>query len=261
MIKSTFFILFSIIILAIAGCSSIYIPNVPNAPMLSQQGELHASGHVSLKGNVSFNTAYAVANHFGVLLNGSLVSNNKEKRDFKQNLIEVGGGYFTTFGAEENRILEIYTGVGRGSTNRSYKENLGAGLVTTDRQEVTFNKFFMQVNYSSKKQKDLRLFGKQYPLNYGTMLRVSHITMNEFLRNDIAQPKEDNIFLEPVFFTRMVLSDAVQLQYSTGSNFGLRNRKFLTAGNSVFTLGLVINVGGKNMGLKTKEKKVPGMVY
>jgi hypothetical protein len=42
----------------------------------------------------------------------------------------------------------------------------------------------------------------------------------------------------------MRLSDAIQLQYTTGSNFGLKNRKFLTAGNSVFSLGFVVNVGG-----------------
>jgi hypothetical protein len=35
------------------------------------------------------------------------------------------------------------------------------------------------------------------------------------------------------------------LQYTTGSNFGLKNRDFLTAGSSVFTLGLIVNLGGK----------------
>ena len=75
-------------------------------------------------------------------------------------------------------------------------------------------------------------------------MRASYVNMSEFIRNDLKQPTEDNIFLEPIFFTRMVLSPAVQLQYTSGSNFGLKNRKFLTAGNSVFSLGFVINVGG-----------------
>ncbi|HEY0770211.1 MAG TPA: hypothetical protein VGD31_07735, partial [Sphingobacteriaceae bacterium] len=88
------------------------------------------------------------------------------------------------------------------------------------------------------------VFKKRYPLNYGTVLRLSYVTMDEFIRNDVPQPTEDNIFLEPVFFTRLVLSPSVQFQFTSGSNFGLRNRKFLTAGNSVLSLGLVINVGG-----------------
>jgi hypothetical protein len=45
----------------------------------------------------------------------------------------------------------------------------------------------------------------------------------------------------------MVLSPAVQLQYTSGSNLGLRNRKFLTAGSSVFSVGLVVNLGGRKL--------------
>ena len=92
----------------------------------------------------------------------------------------------------------------------------------------------------------MRLFGKNFPLNYGTAIRGSYLNMKSFRLNDVNQPREDNIFIEPIFFTRMRLSDAVQLQYTTGSNFGLKNRKFLTAGNSVFSLGFVVNVGGMN---------------
>ena len=64
------------------------------------------------------------------------------------------------------------------------------------------------------------------------------------MRNDILQENEDNVFFEPVFFTRLKVNEAVQLQYTSGSNIGLKNRKFLTAGSSVFTFGVVINVGG-----------------
>ena len=229
-----------------SSCSSVYIPNVPNTPMLSSKGELSASGHLSLKGNASFNSAYAVSDHFGVLLNGAAMSSNRTKKDFKHNLLETGAGYFTTFGANNDRILEIYAGLGRGSSERVYKERVDHELITSDRQEVDFNKYFMQVNYSSKDKKNLKLFKRDFPLNYGTAVRLSYVNMSEFIRNDIRQPTEDNVFIEPVFFTRMALSKTVQLQYTSGSNFGLKNRKFLTAGNSVFTVGLVINVGGNN---------------
>jgi hypothetical protein len=197
-----------------------------------------------LRGNASLNSAYAVSNNFGVILNGSFINREQRKKDFRQNMLEIGGGYFSTFGPNDNRILEIYGGIGRGKSERIYNNVALNGTLTYDRQEMTFSKGFVQVNYSSKKANNLRLFGKSIPLNYGTAIRGSYLNMKKFSLNGINQPKEDNIFIEPVAFTRMHLSDAVQLQYTTGSNFGLKNRKYLTAGNSVFSLGFVINVGG-----------------
>ena len=229
--------------LLLASCSSVYMPNVPNSPMLSTKGEVHASGHVSLRGNVNLNTAFAVSNHVGVLFNGSFMNQTKNKKDFRQDLVEGGAGYFTTFGADKSRILEIYVGLGKGNTDRIFRTFEDNGTITDDVQRVRFRKSFIQVNYSSKEKKSLKLFGKSYPLNYGTILRVSHVSMIDFVRNNVAQPLEDNIFLEPVFFTRLKLNEAVQLQYTSGSNFGLKSRDFLKAGNSVFTVGVVVNVG------------------
>ena len=178
-----------------------------------------------------------------MILNGAFINRDRENRDYRQNMLEIGGGYFTTFGPENNRILEIYGGFGKGKSERIYNQN-SAGEISYDRQEMRFTKGFLQVNYSSKKERNLRLFGKKFPLNYGTAIRGSYVNMKDFKLNGLDQQKEDNIFIEPIFFTRMRLSDAVQLQYTTGSNFGLKNRKYLTAGNSVFSLGFVVNVGG-----------------
>jgi len=245
--RAIHFITFLLILLIISGCSSVYMPNVPNTPMLSARGELNASGHITLKGNVSVNSAYAASDHFAILLNGSIMNSNRSKKEFSHNLIETGAGYFTTFGTDKNRVFEIYAGLGKGNSERVYINRPSGGLTTEDRQEVNFNKTFFQVNYSSKRKQDFKLFGARFPLNYGTALRVSHVRMTDFMRNNEKQAKEDNIFLEPVFFTRMAISNAVQIQYTSGSNFGLKNRKFLTAGNSVFSIGLVIGVGGRDL--------------
>lgn len=220
------------------------MPNVPNSPMLSAKNEVHASGHISLKGNVNINTAFAVSDHVGVLFNGSFINQQKNKKDFRQDLVEGGAGYFTTFGAENNRIFELYAGLGKGNTDRIFRTFANNGTFTSDIQSIRFNKFFIQANYSTKEKKSLKLFGKEYPLNYGTIIRISHVKMTDFSRNNTGQPLEDNIFIEPVFFTRLKLNEYLQLQYTSGSNFGLKNRDFMTAGNSVFTLGIVANVGG-----------------
>ena len=113
-----------------------------------------------------------------------MMNQNKDKKDFRHNLLEAGGGYFTTF-SRGTRILEVYGGLGRGSSDITFKEELDGNWTTYDRQEVTFNKYFVQVNYSSKDKKKLRLFGNKYPLNYGTALRASYINMDEFYRNDV----------------------------------------------------------------------------
>jgi len=237
-LAALFFITFSV------GCSSIYLPSVPNTPMLTTQGEVAASAHMSLKGNFNFNSAYAVSNHFAVLANGAYLSNDGRKKDIKHKMIEVGGGFFNTFGPDKNRIIEIYAGLGSGKNERLFREfDDNKNLISTDFQEAKYDKKFIQVNYSSKKKNNLRLFGVNFGLNYGTALRMSFAKTNDFYRNGIRQADENNIFLEPIFFTRMILSDQVQLQYTSGSNFGLKSRKFLNAGNSVFSVGAVVNLG------------------
>ncbi|HET8827957.1 MAG TPA: hypothetical protein VFM79_01385 [Pelobium sp.] len=231
----------------LASCSSVYMPNVPNSPMLSAKNEIHASGHISLKGNLSFNTAYAVSDHVGVLFNGAFIDQSKRKKDFNQDLVEAGAGYYTTFGKDNNRIFEIYGGFGTGATQRTYRTFEDNGTITSDLQKVKFNKSFLQINYSTKEKNSITLFSKRFPLNYGTIFRISHVNMTKFDRNNLAQPLEDNIFIEPVFFTRLKLNENLQLQYTSGSNFGLKNRDFMTAGSSVFTLGLIVNLGGNKV--------------
>lgn len=214
--------------------------------MLSQRGEFSGGAHISLRGNASLNGAYAVSDHFGLLLSGSYMNREWEKKDYRHKLLEVGGGYFNTFGPEDNRILEVYAGYGGGSTDRVFRHYDDNDMLTgSDLEEATYNKTFLQINYSSKKSNHLRLFGKDFPINYGTALRISSVEMKTFVINGIGQLREGNVFLEPVFFTRMKLSDEIQLQYTTSGNFGLNSRKYMNAGNSIFTIGAVINVGGK----------------
>ncbi|WP_457270252.1 hypothetical protein [Pedobacter sp. UYEF25] len=214
--------------------------------MLSKQGEFSGGAHTSLKGNASVNGAYAVSDHIGILISGSTMNNSRRAKDFNHRLIEVGGGYFTTFGDENKRILEIYAGVGKGSSDITYRKYTDEVLTSSEVQKVAYRKSFLQVNYSSKKSGTLKLLGAKFPLSYGTALRVSQITMDRFFINGLVQPKEDNVFFEPIFFTRMALNSTLQLQYTTSSNIGLKSRDYLTAGNSIFTIGLIFNVGGKN---------------
>ena len=220
------------------------MPNVPNTPMLSNKGEFSGGGHISLSGNASVNGAYAASEHFGVIFSGSYINSQRSAKDYKNKLWEVGGGYFNDFGPDDNRIVEIYAGYGLGRTDRVFREfDDNDAILKTDVEEVTFNKTFLQINYSSKKTDNIRMFGKDFPVNFGTALRISSVEMKTFLRNGVGQLREGNVFFEPVFFTRMRVTDALQLQYTSSGNFGLNNRKFMSAGNSIFTIGAVVNIG------------------
>lgn len=226
----------------LSSCSSVYMPNVPVAPMFSKKGELQAGGHVSFKGNLNANLALAVSDHVAVIANGSVMDNAAKRKDFSQSLWEVGVGYFSTFGEENKRVFEVYGGYGKGNTDRAYKDVTYDGPVLKELQQISFDKYFLQLNYSSKKNKSIKLFGERYPLSYGTVLRVSHVSMTDFTSNYVSQRLEDNVFIEPIFFTRMALSNNFQLQYSNGTNIGLIKRSHLKAGNTVFTFGIVYNL-------------------
>jgi hypothetical protein len=245
--KSLLFLSFGITVL-LSGCVSTYMPNVPNVPMFTEKGELSAGGHITPKGNITFNTAYAVSDHFAVVLNGSMLNSERRKRDLRHNLLEAGGGYFTTFGPDGRRILEVYAGYGGGSSDRTDKdEHSETGEMTYTRHEANFSKYFVQVNFTSKKKKSLVLLNREFPLNYGTALRASYVNMHDYKLNNEPATEEDNIFLEPIFYTRLTLNPSVQLQYTSGTTFGLKNRETLTAAYSVFSVGFVINVGGRNL--------------
>lgn len=233
-------------VLILSSCSSIYMPGVPNTPMLTRKGEVAAGAHISLKGNVNVNTAYAFSDKFAAMVNIGSMDSERRKRDVKHNYFEFGGGYFKTFGPEDNRILEFYAGMGTASSKRVVRNFDDGVLINTDIYDADYTKMFVQANYSSKKTSKVRLLGVDFGLNYGTAWRLSFASTKDFKLNGVPQINEDNIFIEPVFFTRMVLSEQFQLQYTSGSNIGLRSRKFLNAGHSVFTIGAVINVGGKS---------------
>jgi hypothetical protein len=240
-----FRLLIPVLALFASACSSVYMPNVPNTPMLTKEGEFSGGAHISLKGNTSINGAYAISDHIGVIASGSSMTNNRKSKDFKHKIIEIGGGYFKTFGEDNTRILEIYGGVGKGWSDITFRDYKGDVLQKTDIQNVDYRKAFLQVNYSSKEKDNLKLFGTNFPISYGTAIRISHVNMDRFFINNVVQPKEDNIFIEPIFFTRMGLNKNLQLQYTTSSNFGLKSRKYMSAGNSIFTIGIIFNVGGK----------------
>lgn len=233
---------FAVIVFLLSSCSSIYMPNVPATPMLSKAGEAHVAGHVSLKGNISGTAALALTDNIAIIANGSTIHSGEFSNNFyRQWLVEGGAGYFTKIGKAKQQILEIYAGYGLGSS-RDYSQRASIyGYEVVEAKKMDFDKYFIQLNYSSKRKKKINLFGDKKQLDYGTAIRLSTVGMRGFSIDGIGMSYERNIFVEPVFFTRLQLVEGLQLQYSTGFNIGLMNNNYMKAGNSIFTLGLVYN--------------------
>ena len=228
----------AVVLLLVSSCHSVYMPNVPATPMFSEQGEVYVAAHSNIKGNLSGSAAVAVGRHVAVMANGSYIDNDKGNRQFKQYLYEGGLGYFTTIGQDRSRVLEVYGGYGKGNTWDADTRATTTGMAPVETREMDFDKIFVQVNYSRKRE-HIRLFGKEREFNYGTAIRASHINMTAFELDGLPHGLEENLFVEPIFYTRMSLNKSFQLQYTNGFNIGVVNNEYLKAGNAVFTLGLI----------------------
>ncbi|GAA4372257.1 hypothetical protein [Hymenobacter koreensis] len=242
----TFKRLFPLVLLPLlASCSSLYYPPPAAAPMLTQKGEFSGGLHANLKENFTVQGAYAPGEHVGLIATGSALQNKSKKRYIEQNIGEVGAGYFTRFGASQSRILEVYAGAGLGSAKL---QEFARGDRPAELQESKLEKYFLQVNYTKKDKESYRVLGRDWPIRYGAALRLSYLNMTDFRLNGVRTPGEDNIFFEPVSYTRIGIYGPLKLQFMSGWNFGLKNRKYLTAGNSVFSFGFILNLGGDGRG-------------
>lgn len=232
---------------SLGSCSSIYMPNVPATPMFREQGEVYLAAHSNIKGNVSANAGVAVGQHVAVIANGAYIDRGGERSNelFKQQLVEGGIGYFTKIGKEKRQVFEVYAGYGIGSSTEVDRRATTTGMEPVETRAMDFDKIFLQINYSSTRKQKLNLFGKKRELNYGTAIRASRVMMKDFTINDLQSQKEEALFIEPLFFTRLELNKGFQLQYTNGFNFNVLDNEYLKAGNAVFTLGVTYNFGGR----------------
>lgn len=222
------------------------MPNVPATPMFRNQGEGYIAGHLGLKGNLSANAGLAITDKIAVVANGSTVARGAQSNEkYSQWLGEGSIGYYTTLGKRKLQVFEAYAGYGVGNSQQIDQRATIIGFQPVESRVMDFNKIFLQVNYSSTKRDKIKLFGEKRELNYGTAIRLSRVATNKFTINEVSPGNVQNIFIEPVFFTRMEMLKGLELQYTTGFNVGLMKNDYLKAGNSVFTLGITYNFGKK----------------
>ncbi|HEX8659160.1 MAG TPA: hypothetical protein VF690_16590 [Hymenobacter sp.] len=224
------------VLMGLTGCSSLYFPPPPHAPLLTHQGEFYGALSTNQHNNYALQGAYGLTNHLGVAGTFSSLHRKKSNRTENIDFGEASLGYFTRL--PDKRVLEVYVGGGGGSTQRIERNK---EQITTRTLEGSLSKVFAQVNYARKKHNNLHLFNHDFPLTYGAALRMSYMQLNNFQIDRVPTPGENNVFFEPITFTRTQIAGPVQLQLISGQIFGFRNNKYLKAANSVFQVGIVIN--------------------
>ena len=221
----------------LTGCASLYFPPPPHAPMLTHQGEFYGTLSTNQHTNYALQGAYGLTNHLAVA--GTFSSLHRKKSDRTEDLDfgEASVGYFTRL--PDKRVLEVYVGGGGGHTERTERND---AQIATRNLEGSLSKVFAQVNYARKKKETLHFFNRDFPLTYGAALRLSYMQLNNFRIDQQPAPGENNVFFEPITFTRTQIAGPVQLQLMSGQIFGFRNNKYLKAANSVFQVGIIINL-------------------
>ncbi|UOQ74214.1 hypothetical protein [Hymenobacter cellulosilyticus] len=235
------------ILVGLSGCSSLYFPPPPQAPLLTQKGEFSGGIHTNFSQNTALQGAYALGDHIGVQGSASFLRSDKKQSFFgsknnrkyeEHDFGELGLGYFTRM--RDERVLEFYGGYGFGHGKRTERSE---GVTQTFDGDLS--KYYLQANFSKKESKTWHFFDRDWPVSYGMALRASYVQLHDFTIDGKPQPMEDNVFLEPISFTRISVLGPIQFQMISGSNFGLRHRRYLKAANSVFQLGIIVNLGGQ----------------
>lgn len=211
--KKLSIILLASTIFLINSCSPVYVPNVINAPMLTNQKEIQAAIHFGTSGfNPQF--AYAITNHLGIMANGSfldMTSDTSSTADFyhKHSFIEFGPGYYTSFGSRFK--FGTYGGVGFGKINGEYENELWSS-----KADVNTTRLFLQptIGVTSK------------ILDLGISSRFVVVTFNQ------DSEKDTGIMLEPAVTAKLgwdhikivgqlglsypINSESVHFQYQPG---------------------------------------------
>ncbi len=98
-------------VLMIYSCAPAYIPNVVNAPLLSNKGEFQARLNGGVSG-VDPQFSYAITDNIGMMINGSYNFRDDTDSYHKHYFIESGLGYYGKL--KEAGRFEVFGGYGYG---------------------------------------------------------------------------------------------------------------------------------------------------
>jgi len=157
------FLLFVSLILLLNSCAPAYVPNVLNAPMLTNKKEVQVALHAGTSG-FDPQVAYAITNHLGVMANASFMDQTSDSTDsyHKHGFIEFGAGYYTNFARRFK--FETFAGAGFGKIEAEYDNGQWTSF-----SQVDVKRYFIQptLGITSK------------VIDFGISARVALVNMNQ----------------------------------------------------------------------------------
>ena len=175
-------------IVLLVSCSPEYIPNMVNAPLLSNQGEVQISANT---GTSVFDPqlAFAATENIGFIANGSFANNTSDTTDnfHKHMLVELGIGYYDKLGTSGR--YEIYGGYGFGEVKGLFGSD---GTLFRDGADAKFNRFFIQPAIGASTS--------FFDGSFAT--RVAFVNMN-LQEENIGRSDAYDVFIEPAITAKV----------------------------------------------------------
>ena len=172
-------------ILLISACTTVYVPNVVNTPLLIKKSDYRVSAHTGVT-SFDFQSSFSPTDNIGLMFNLSDLDRKDSNEKVNQFLAECGIGIYKPLG---NRfITECYFGYGRGNVN-SYEFEKDTHAIF-DQVKGQYNKFFIQPCVGVYTEK----------LDFSLVTRFSQIQFDKITRplEHSNEPKKA-LFMEPAF--------------------------------------------------------------
>jgi len=259
--KTVAFILLSISFVSCYSPRYVYTPSAQNIPLLNKKNDieiaaLYAGSVNTLKekgnynGGFDIHTAWAISNHFGIMLNesfqweknggnDSFFPNDSSFLSYKRNFTELGIGYFSSSKKNVKMQFQAFAGIAAGSSK--IRDNFISNNTELNKyHDSRVTKIFLQPAF-------IYNIGKNFSAVLGsrfTAVVFSHIRTNytdEELDNYIL----DSITVSPVFFWEPAVSytfgfKKFPLKFRLqGSISVLLNHRFVEYRSSNIGIGIV----------------------
>lgn len=143
-----------ILVIVLAGCQSVYIPNARNAPLLAKKGEFQGAAAIGISG-LDVQAAGSVTNHIALIgnlavNNGSLFGANSPSFNSSDSTIfyEGGIGYYKNY---RKTCFEIFAGYGSGYGKAQVDYHYG-NFPDNGMMRGSYNRLFIQPSFGWNKR-------------------------------------------------------------------------------------------------------------
>ena len=187
-----------LIVILLAGCAPVYIPNVRNAPLFTKAGEFQGSMMYGTS-DLDLQAAVAVTNNFALMGNYSYGNRNtdsvNQRHYHKHQFYEGAIGYYKN---DKSFCFEIFLGYGQGEAS-SYGDYSIFSSTKPELAKGKYSRVFLQPSFGFNKK----------VVNVAFTPRISWVDFSEFsnVNSTKALDLSPRVFFEPAITARFNFLD------------------------------------------------------